>query len=57
MRKELKAGFEKRRFPDRNRKYAKNGRYTTVSVPISWERPIKVCPRQLFSTMSDVNTI
>ena len=27
MRKELKAGFEKRRFPDRNRKYAKNGRY------------------------------
>ena len=44
MRKELKAGFEKRRFPDRNRKYAKNGRYTTVSVPISWERLIKVCP-------------
>lgn len=44
MRKELKAGFEKRRFPDRNRKYAKNGRYTTISVPISWERLIKVCP-------------
>ena len=44
MRKELKAGFENRRFPDRNRKYAKNGRYTTVSVPISWERLIKVCP-------------
>jgi hypothetical protein len=44
MRKELKAGFEKLRFPDRNRKYAKNGRYTTISVPISWERLIKVCP-------------
>jgi len=44
MRKELKAGFEKRRFPDRNRKYAKNGRYTTISVPIAWERLIKVCP-------------
>jgi len=44
MRKELKAGFEKRRFSDRNRKYAKNGRYTTISVPISWERLIKVCP-------------
>jgi len=44
MRKELKAGFEKRRFPDKDRKYAKNGRYTTISVPISWERLIKVCP-------------
>ena len=44
MRKELKTGFEKLRFPDRNRKYAKNGRYTTISVPISWERLIKVCP-------------
>ena len=44
MREELKAGFDKRRFSDRNRKYAKNGRYTTVSVPISWERLIKVCP-------------
>ena len=44
MRKELKAGFEKLRFSDRNRKYAKNGRYTTVSIPISWERLIKVCP-------------
>ena len=44
MRKELKEGFEKRRFADRNRKYAKNGRYTTISVPIDWERLIKVCP-------------
>ena len=47
MRKELKAGFEKRRFPDRNRKYAKNGRYNTISVPISWERLIKVCPNTI----------
>ena len=44
MRKELKAGFENRRFSDKNRKYAKNGRYTTISVPISWERLTKVCP-------------
>ena len=46
MRKELKAGIEKCRFrfSDRDLKYAKNGRYTTISVPISWERLIKVCP-------------
>jgi hypothetical protein len=44
MRKELKEGFEKRRFSDKNRKYAKNGRYNTISVPISWDRLIKVCP-------------
>ena len=44
MRKELKEGFEKRKFAERNRKYAKNGRYTTVSVPITWERLTKVCP-------------
>ena len=44
VRKELKEGFERRRFSDRNRKHAKNGRYTTISVPISWERLIKVCP-------------
>lgn len=44
MRKELKAGFENRRFSDKNRKYAKNGRYTTISVPISWDRLLKVCP-------------
>jgi len=44
MRKELKSGFESRRFPDRNRKIAKNGKYNTISVPISWERLIKVCP-------------
>lgn len=44
MRKELKAGFENHRFPDRNRKIAKNGRYNTISVPISWDRLTKVCP-------------
>ncbi len=44
MRKELKVGFEKRRFSDKNRKYAKNGSYNTISVPISWDRLIKVCP-------------
>jgi hypothetical protein len=44
LRKELKEGFEKRRFSDKNRKYAKNGRYNTISVPISWDRLIKVCP-------------
>lgn len=44
MRKELKSGFDNRRFPDRNRKIAKNGRYNTISVPITWNRLIKVCP-------------
>lgn len=44
MRKELKSGFDNRRFPDRNRKIAKNGRYNTISVPITWDRLIKVCP-------------
>lgn len=46
MRKELKEGLEKRRFPfrDRDRKYAKNGRYNTVSVPITWKRLKEVCP-------------
>lgn len=44
MRKELKSGFENRRFPDRNRKIAKNGKYNTISVPISWDKLIKVCP-------------
>lgn len=44
MRKELKSGFDNRRFPDRNRKIAKNGRYNTISVPITWDRLSKVCP-------------
>lgn len=44
MRKELNEGFQKRRFPDNNRKIAKNGRYNTISIPISWERLTKVCP-------------
>jgi len=44
MRKELKEGFEKNKFPMKNRKYAKNKGWTTISVPIDWSRLIKVCP-------------
>lgn len=44
MRKELNEGFKKRRFTDSNRKIAKNGKYNTISVPIPWDRLIKVCP-------------
>jgi hypothetical protein len=44
MRKELNEGFQKRRFADSNRKIAKNGRYNTISLPIPWDRLIKVCP-------------
>jgi hypothetical protein len=44
MRKELKSGFEKNKFPMRNHKYAKNNGWTTISVPVSWDRLIKVCP-------------
>jgi hypothetical protein len=44
MRKELKEGLEKNKFPMRNRKYAKNNGWTTISVPIDWSRLTKVCP-------------
>tara|TARA_B110000503_G_C7128857_1_gene405915 strand:- start:1338 stop:1961 length:624 start_codon:yes stop_codon:yes gene_type:complete len=44
MRNELNEGFMKRRFPDNNRKIAKNGKYNTISIPITWERLTKVCP-------------
>jgi len=44
MRKELKEGLEKNKFPMGNRKYAKNNGWTTISVPIDWSRLTKVCP-------------
>lgn len=44
MRKELKAGFDKNKFSMRQRKYAKNNGWTTISVPINWSRLTKVCP-------------
>ena len=47
LRKELNEGFQKRRFPDKNRKIAKNGRYNTISVPISWDRLTTVCPNTI----------
>lgn len=47
MRKELNEGFQKRRFADKDRKIAKNGKYNTISVPISWKRLIKVCPNTI----------
>ena len=46
-RKELKAGFDNNRFQMTNRKYAKNKGWTTVSVPISWDRLLKVCPKTI----------
>lgn len=44
MRKELKEGFEKNRFSMQHRKYAKNKGWTTISVPIQWNRLTRVCP-------------
>ena len=44
LRKELKEGLEKSKFSMRNRKYAKNKGWTTISVPIDWSRLTKVCP-------------
>jgi hypothetical protein len=44
LRKELKEGLEKSKFSMRNRKYAKNNGWTTISVPIDWSRLTKVCP-------------
>ena len=46
-RKELKAGFDNNKFQMSNRKYAKNRGWTTVSVPISWDRLLKVCPHTI----------
>ena len=46
-RKELKAGFDNNRFQMTNRKYAKNKGWTTVSVPISWDRLLNVCPKTI----------
>ena len=46
-RKELKAGFNNNRFQMTNRKYAKNRGWTTVSVPITWDRLLKVCPHTI----------
>ena len=44
MRKELKQGFDKNKFSMKNRKYAKNKGWTTISVPIDWNRLTIVCP-------------
>ncbi len=44
LRKELKEGFEKSKFFMKNKKYAKNKGWTTISVPIDWNRLTKVCP-------------
>jgi len=46
MRKELKAGFDKNRFPldERRRKIAKNKGWDTISYSIDWNRLIRVCP-------------
>ena len=52
-RKELKAGFENNRFQMTNRKYAKNKGWTTVSVPISWDRLLKVCPKTILFNYDD----
>lgn len=52
-RKELKAGFDNNRFPMTNRKYAKNRGWTTVSVPISWDRLLKVCPKTILFNYDD----
>ena len=46
-RKELKAGFDNNKFQMSNRKYAKNRGWTTVSVLISWDRLLKVCPHTI----------
>lgn len=47
MRKELKDGFDKNKFKMSVRKYAKNKGWTTISVPVSWERLTKVCPNTI----------
>ena len=47
MRKELKAGFEQNKFLMKNRKYAKNNGWITISVPIDWSRLTKVCPNTI----------
>ena len=52
-RKELKAGFDNNRFQMTNRKYAKNKGWTTVSVPISWDRLLKVCPKTILFNYDD----
>ena len=52
-RKELKAGFENNRFQMTNRKYAKNKGWTTVSVPITWSRLLKVCPKTILFNYDD----
>ena len=52
-RKELKAGFDNNRFLMTNRKYAKNRGWTTVSVPISWDRLLKVCPKTILFNYDD----
>ena len=44
LRQELKAGFEQNKFSTQNRKYAKNKGWTTISVPIDWNRLTKICP-------------
>lgn len=44
LRKELKEGLEKSKFPMKNRKYAKNKGWTTISIPIDWSLLTKVCP-------------
>jgi hypothetical protein len=49
MRKELKDGFDKNRFPldDYRRKIAKNKGWDTISYTIDWSRLIKVCPKTI----------
>jgi hypothetical protein len=46
MRKELKDGFDKNRFPlnEHRRKIAKNETYDTISYTIDWSRLTKICP-------------
>lgn len=48
-RDELKAGFDKNRFPldERRRKIAKNKGWDTISYSIDWDRLTKVCPRTI----------
>ena len=52
-RKELKAGFDNNRFQMTNRKYAKNKGWTTVSVPISWDSLLNVCPKTILFNYDD----
>lgn len=49
MRKELKEGFDKNRFPLENfrRKIAKNKGWDTISYVIDWDRLTKVCPNTI----------